>query len=104
MAHDIHTLLVHENYISNTLASRDEVKRLENVAYSADALSDVDLFDSTFDFTLSSYGALNTIKATSKCNKKGQIKFPQFLGKISTMNKNKREKLNYEMVKFKGPK
>jgi replication factor C subunit 1 len=104
MAHDIHTLLVHENYISNTLASRDEVKRLENVAYSADALSDADIFDSTFDFTLSSYVALNTIKATSKCNKKGQIKFPQFLGKISTMNKNKREKLNFEMVKLKGPK
>jgi replication factor C subunit 1 len=104
MAHDIHSLLVQENYISNTLASRNEVKRLENVAYSADALSDADIFDSTFDFTLSSYVAINTIKATSKCNKKGQIKFPQFLGKISTMNKNKREKLNYEMVKFKGAK
>jgi replication factor C subunit 1 len=101
MANDIHTLLVQENYINNTLASRDEVKRLENVAYSADALSDADIFDSTFDFTLSSYVAVNTIKATSKCNKKGQIKFPQFLGKISTMNKNKREKLNFEMVKLK---
>jgi hypothetical protein len=28
------------------------------------------------------------------------IKFPQFLGKISTMNKNKREKLDYNSVKF----
>ena len=102
MAHDIHTLMVHENYIGNTLASKCEAKRLENVAYSADSLSDVDIFDSLFNFDLSSYVALNTIKATSKCNKKGQIKFPQFLGKISTMNKNKREKMDYERVKLKG--
>ena len=104
MAHDIHTLMVHENYIANTLTSKCEAKRLENVAYSADSLSDADVFDSLFDFDLSSYVALNTIKATSKCNKKGQIKFPQFLGKISTMNKNKREKMDYERVKFKGAK
>ena len=44
--------------------------------------------------------ALNTIKATSKCNKKGMVKFPQFLGRISTMYKNRREKLNYEDVQF----
>jgi replication factor C subunit 1 len=104
MAHDIHTLMVHENYIGNTLSSRCDAKRLENIAYSADSLSDADIFDSMFDFGLSSYVALNTVKATIKCNKKGQIKFPQFLGKISTMNKNKREKLNYESVKFKGAK
>ena len=104
MAHDIHTLMVHENYIGNTLSSRCDAKRLENIAYSADSLSDVDIFDSMFDFGLSSYVALNTVKATIKCNKKGQIKFPQFLGKISTMNKNKREKVNYESVKFKGAK
>ena len=46
------------------------------------------------------YVALNTIKATSKCNKNGLVKFPQFLGKISTTNKNKREKLDYTQVKF----
>jgi hypothetical protein len=100
MAHDIHTLMVHENYVGNTLSAREDVKRLENIAYSADALSDADLFDSVFDFELSPYVALNTIRATSKCNKKGMIKFPQFLGKISTMNKNKREKLDYNSVKF----
>ena len=102
MAHDIHTLMVHENYIGNTLASKCDAKRLENIAYSADSLSDADILDSTFDFRLSSYVALNTVKATSKCNKKGQIKFPQFLGKIATINKNKREKRDYERVKFKG--
>ena len=101
MANDIHTLMVHENYVSNTLSAKCDAKRLENVSYSADSLSDTDLIDSLFNFELSSYVALNTIKASSKCNKKGQIKFPQFLGKISTMNKNKREKLNYETCKFK---
>jgi hypothetical protein len=92
--------MVHENYVGNTLSAREDVKRLENIAYSADALSDADLFDSVFDFELSPYVALNTIRATSKCNKKGMIKFPQFLGKISTMNRNKREKLDYNSVKF----
>jgi len=104
MSHDIHTLMVHENYVSNTLSAKCEAKKLENLAYSADSLSDADLVDSVFNFEFSSYVALNTIKASSKCNKKGQIKFPQFLGKISTMNKNKREKLDYEKVKFKAAK
>jgi replication factor C subunit 1 len=101
MAHDIHTLLVQENYIENTLSTKCDARRLENISYSADAISDADIFESVFDFELSSYVALNTIKATSKCNKKGMIKFPRFLGKVSTMNKNKREKLNFEMVKLK---
>jgi replication factor C subunit 1 len=101
MAHDIHTLMIQENYINNTLSSKCDAKRLENVSYSADSLSDADIIDTVFDFDLSSYVALNTIKATSKCNKKGMIKFPQFLGKVSTMNKNKREKINYEKAKFK---
>ena len=90
MAHDIHPLLVHENYISSTLNVRDEVKKLENIAFSANSLSDMNLIDALFDFDLSPYVAFNTIKATIKCNKKGQIKFPQFLGRISTANKNKR--------------
>ena len=100
MANDIHTLMVHENYINNTLSTRDDVKRLENISYSADSLCDADLFDSVFNFDLSTYVAVNTIKSTSKCNKKEMIKFPQFLGKISTMNKNKRDKLDYETVKL----
>lgn len=100
MVHDIHPLLVHENYIANTLNVKDEVKKLENIAYSANSLSDMDLIDAPFDFELAPYVAFNTIKATTKCNKKGQIKFPQFLGRISTTNKNKREKLDYTQVKF----
>jgi hypothetical protein len=92
--------MVHENYINSTLTTRDETKRMENIAYSADALSDVDLFDTVFNFDLEPYVALNTIRAASKCTKKGQVKFPQFLGKTATINKNKREKLNYETAKF----
>jgi replication factor C subunit 1 len=103
MAHDIHTLMIQENYINNTLTTKDDVKRLENISYSADSLSDADLFDSVFDFELSTHVALNTIKATSKCNKKGMVKFPQFLGKTATINKNKREKIggeNYKLIEI----
>jgi replication factor C subunit 1 len=102
MTEDINTLMVQENYINSTLTTRDENKRLENIAYSADSLSDVDLIDTVFNFDLQPYVAFNSIKATTKCTKKGQIKFPQFLGKTSTINKNKREKVNYELVKIKA--
>jgi len=101
MASDIHTLMIHENYIGCIMGLKDPPKCLENIAYSADALSDSDLLDATFNFDLSSYIAMNTIRSTKKCNKKSLIKFPQFLGRISTTNKNKREKLDYTKVKFK---
>ena len=104
MSPDIHTLMVQENYINNTLSSRDDVKRLENIAYSADSLSDADLIESVFDFSLSSYVAINTIKATSKCNKKSMIKFPQFMGRVSIMNKNKKSKFDYSTIKLVGDK
>jgi len=96
MANDMHTLMVHENYINTTLNVNDDLKRLENISYSANSLSDVDLIDSIFNFELSPYVAINTIKATSKCIKKGLIKFPAFLGKTSTINKNKKMKIDYE--------
>jgi len=104
MTPDIHTLMVQENYISNTLTAKDDLKRLENISYSADSLSDGEIFDSIFNFELSSYVAINTIKATSKCNKKGMVKFPQFLGRTSTMNKNKKEKINIDEINFLGEK
>ena len=101
IANDIHTLMIHENYILNTLlCNNNEIKRLENLSYSADSLSDADIFDSKFDFNLKSYVSENTIKATTKCNKKNQIKFPQFLSKVATMNKNLRDKLDYNNVNF----
>lgn len=100
MAHDIHRLMIQENYINSTLTVRDDTTRLENISYAADALSDVDLLDAVFNFELEPYIALNSVRATTKCTKKSQIKFPQFLGRTSTINKNKREKLDYEIVKF----
>ena len=102
MEPDIHTLMVQENYITNTLNTNDSAKRMENLAYSADSLSDGDILDAVFDFELSPYVALNTIKATSKCSKKGfgSIKFPQFLGKTATINKNKREKVGSDEFKL----
>jgi len=102
MSPDIHTLMVQENYIANTLNTQDSVKRMENISYSADSLSDGDILESIFDFELSSYVALNTIKATSKCTKKGfgSIKFPQFLGRTSTINKNKRDKVGSDEFKL----
>ncbi len=100
MSQDIHTLMIQENYISNTLTTKDDVKRLENISYSADSLSDSDILETVFDFELSSYVALNTIKATSKCNKKGFVKFPQFLGRTATINKNKREKVGSDEFKL----
>lgn len=101
MARDIHPLMIQENYISNTLTTRDDVKRLENMAKASEAMSDMDIIDSVFDWELEPYVAASTIRATMTCSKKGQIKFPQFLGKISTINKNKREHMDYHFAKFK---
>jgi len=103
LSNDLHPLMIQENYISNTLNVSDQVRKIENLDYSAEALSDMDLFESFVNMTnweFEPYVALNCIKAASKCNKKYMVKFPQILGKISTMNKNKRDKINYETVKF----
>jgi replication factor C subunit 1 len=103
LCNDLHSLMVQENYINNTLISTNPARKLENVAYSADAMSDVDLFETYVGMTkweFEPYVALNVIKSASKCNKKCLIKFPQILGRISTMHKNRREKLNYENVEF----
>jgi replication factor C subunit 1 len=91
-AHDIHTLMIQENYVGNTLLSAtdaDNVKKQQNLSYSADALSDADLFEATFQNELEPYVAYQTVRATAKCGKRSQVKFSQFLGKISTINRNK---------------
>ena len=51
---------------------------------------------------MSPYVAINTIKATSKCIKKVGIKFPSFLGKTSTINKNKKLKIDYEVKQLES--
>jgi replication factor C subunit 1 len=103
LANDLHPLLVQENYVNNIMGINDQVKSLDNLAYSAHALSDTDLFDTYVNMAnweIDPYVAMSTINSTSKCNKKTMIKFPQFLGRVSTMNKNKRDKVNYDDVKL----
>jgi replication factor C subunit 1 len=103
LCNELHPLMIHENYINSTLSASNVIKKQDNLAYSAQAISDVDLFETYVNMTnweFEPYVAMNIINSTTKCNKKGMIKFPQFLGRISTMYKNKREKLNYENVQF----
>jgi hypothetical protein len=103
LANDLHSLLIQENYVNNIMGINDPIKGLENLAYSAHALSDTDLFDTYVNMAnweIDPYVALSTINSTSKCNKKTMIKFPQFLGRVSSMNKNKRDKINYDDIKF----
>ena len=100
MSPDLHTLMVHENYVNNILATRDVMKQLEYISYASDSLSDGDIADAVFDFDLSPHVAMNTVKATTKCHDKGMIMFPKYLGKLSTMNKNKREKINVDTIEF----
>jgi hypothetical protein len=99
LSNDLHTLMVQENYINNALGSGSDVNRkLQNISYAADALSDVDLFDKMVNMTnweFEPHVAMNTINATSKCNKKALIKFPQFLGRTSTIYKNRKNKHSY---------
>jgi replication factor C subunit 1 len=103
LSHDLHPLMVQENYINNTFGVREEHKKLTNISYSADALSDADIFEHSVNMTnweMEPYVAFSVINATSKCNKKTIMKFPQFLGRTSTMNKNKREKIKIDEVKY----
>lgn len=103
LSNDLHPLMIQENYINNTFNVSDQIRKLDNLSYSAHTLSDMDLFETQVNMTnweFEPYVALNCIKAASKCNKKYMVKFPQILGRISTMNKNKKDKLNYENVEF----
>jgi replication factor C subunit 1 len=103
IANDIHPLMVQENYINNTFNVNDQVRKLDNLSYSADALSDSNVFESFINMTnweFEPYVGFSVINAASKCNKKTMIKFPQFLGRISTTNKNKRNKMDYDVVQF----
>jgi replication factor C subunit 1 len=84
LSNDLHLLMVQENYINNTFGVRDECNKLSNISYSADALSNADIFEASvnmMNWDLEPYVALSIIDSTSKCNKKTMIKFPQFLGR-----------------------
>lgn len=109
LANDLHSLMVQENYVNNILGITDQVKRLDNLAYTADALSDTDIFErqvNMANWEFEPYVGISVINAASKCYKKTIIKFPQYLGRVSTMYKNRRDKVKYEDVNFfhKNPK
>jgi replication factor C subunit 1 len=90
---DLIPLMIHENYINNTIKSKDEEKTFDNLLNSSSSMSDVDIFQSDLENTnweLMPYIAVNCIKVTSSCHSKSQIKFPSFLSKTSTKNKKKR--------------
>jgi DNA polymerase III delta prime subunit len=81
---ELHPLMIHENYINNSLTAKDELKKLENLVHSSNALSDADLFNNykcngTYD--IDKYVACSIIDSTSKCNYKTTIKFPQIFNK-----------------------
>jgi replication factor C subunit 1 len=107
LSNDLHSLMIQENYINNTFGIMDQTRKMENLSYSADALSDADLFETQVNMAnweFEPHVAFSTINAASKCNKKMMIKFPQFLGRTATMYKNRKDKLNYEEVSFFGEK
>jgi replication factor C subunit 1 len=95
---DLSPLMVHENYIANTMKSannseENKLKNLDNLFAAANCLSNVDLFQSDIEATnweLMPHIAVNCISASASCHPKAQIKFPTFLAKTSTKGKNKR--------------
>ena len=95
---DLSSLMVHENYIANTMKSKNEteankLKNLDDLFAAANCLSNIDLFESDIEATnweLMPYVAVNCISASANCHSKAQIKFPTFLAKTSTKGKNKR--------------
>ena len=95
---DLSPLMVHENYIANTMKSKNEteenkLQNLDNLFAAANCLSNIDLFESDIEATnweLMPYIAVNCISASANCHTKAQIKFPTFLAKTSTKGKNKR--------------
>ena len=95
---DLSPLMVHENYIANTIKSTNnseanKLKNLDDLFAAANCLSNIDLFESDIEATnweLMPHIAVNCISATANCHTKAQIKFPTFLAKTSTKGKNKR--------------
>jgi len=95
---DLSPLMVHENYIANTMKSKNETEEnklinLDNLFAAANCLSNIDLFESDIEATnwdLMPHIAVNCISASANCHTKAQIKFPSFLAKTSTKGKNKR--------------
>jgi replication factor C subunit 1 len=76
---DLLPLMIHENYVQNSITTTSYDSAM-------DSLSDMDMF---LDFELMPYAASCCVRATLNCHPKGgTMKFPAFLGKMSTKNKN----------------
>ncbi|MFY7729333.1 MAG: hypothetical protein ACOVRN_07445 [Flavobacterium sp.] len=97
LSSDIHPLMVQENYISNVLGT---ATRLENTATASGALSDMDLFQTRVQTTASwecePHTAISVLRATSNCCKRTMMKFPQYLGRVSAINKQKTTHMRYD--------
>jgi replication factor C subunit 1 len=98
LANDIHPLMIHENYISNILMTKQLQVGLDRISYSADAISDYDLVNNVIhtnaNWELEPYVACNTIRATLNCHN-NNIQFTTLLGKISSINANKKLNIDY---------
>jgi DNA polymerase III delta prime subunit len=94
---DMHPFMIHENYIRNTFHSRDTNKQINNVSYSADCLSDMELMKMPTR-ELESYVAFQAIRATMKCQKQGMLKFPQYISSTTTANNSNYEEHNYRKI------
>lgn len=95
---DLSPLMVHENYINNTIKSannseENKLQNLNNLFAAANCLSNIDIFESDIEATnwdLMPHIAVNCISASTNCHTRTQIKFPSFLAKTSIKGKNKR--------------
>ena len=91
---ELHLLMLQENYINNIFNINDPVKKIEYISNSSNYLSDADIFKTSLAYDTEQYVTYSAISSTLKCNKKTLLKFPQILGKLSIIHKNKKEKMN----------
>ena len=93
LEYSIMPLFIQENYINNTIITKDVVKKMENISNSAQSLVNGDIFERMLhennDWDLEKYIAICDIEATNECNTK-MIKFPEYF------KKNKKQFSSYE--------
>jgi replication factor C subunit 1 len=93
METDLLPLMIHENYIRNSLKNKNQTVELEQISSASDALSNLDLFETSIEVSnweLSPYVAVSCIDATKTCHSKSMVKFPEFLGNTSSKGKKRR--------------
>jgi hypothetical protein len=83
----LHPAMIQENYINNTLNTRgDNIKQLDNLYYSTEAISTMDIFPQYQSWELKPYIAIECIRATTKCSKRTQLKIPLFKSKKTNLH------------------